>query len=151
LVNQLEACCYLFDLGKSYGAPTPERYSQMLDTIRASHPGVPIFCVTPIYSTKEADQPAYNQRSEDLRTLMRRAATDRRQAGDKLMFVVEGLELFGEADQDAFNDPLHPNDEGNRRMAERLVPIVKQAVFGEDGPALEPGRTNSESSTPAPN
>src|ERR1017187_6659562 len=34
LVNQLDACCYLFDLGKSYGAPTPERYNRMLDTIR---------------------------------------------------------------------------------------------------------------------
>ena len=55
LVNQLDACCYIFDLGKSYGAPTIERYARMLDTIRASHPKVPIFCVTPIYSTKEAD------------------------------------------------------------------------------------------------
>jgi hypothetical protein len=96
LVNQLDACCYLFDLGKSYGAPTSERYTRMLDTIRASHPDVPIFCVTPIYSTKEPNEPDYKKRSEDLRSIMREAATERRQAGDKLMFVVEGLELFGE-------------------------------------------------------
>jgi lysophospholipase L1-like esterase len=121
----------------------------MLDTIRAAHPGVPVFCVTPIYSLKEGNEPAYRQRSEDLRGLMRQAANDRRQAGDKLMFVVEGLELFGEADQDAFHDPTHPNDEGNQRMAERLAPMVKKAVFGDDGPALAPGRTNSESAAPA--
>lgn len=132
LVNQLPACCYLFDLGKSYGEPTPERYARMLDTVRSAHPNVPIFCVTPIYSMKERDEPAYRQRSEDLRLLMRQAANSRREAGDKLMFVAEGLELFGEADKDAFNDPTHPNDQGNQRMAERLAPAVKKAVFGAD-------------------
>jgi hypothetical protein len=137
LVNQLDACCYLFDLGKSYGAPTPERYAKMLDTIRASHPGVPILCVTPIYSIKEGNEPAYRKRSEDLRVTMRQAANDRRQAGDKQMLVVEGLELFGEADKDFFHDPLHPNDEGNKRMATRLAPVVKKAVFGEERPIQE--------------
>jgi hypothetical protein len=130
LVNQLDACCYLFDLGKSYGPPTPERYNRMLDTIRAAHRDAPIFCVTPIYSTKEAREPEYKKRSEDLRTVMRQAALDRRQAGDKLMFVVEGLELFGEADKDKFADPLHPNDQGNELMAQRLAPMVEKAVMG---------------------
>jgi lysophospholipase L1-like esterase len=131
LVNQLDACGYLFDLGKSYGAPTPERYSRMLDTIRASHPEVPIFCVTPIYSTKEENEPAYKKRSEDLRSLMRQAATERRQAGDKLMFVVEGLDLFGEADKALFADPQHPSDAGNERMAERLAPVLEKVVLGK--------------------
>jgi lysophospholipase L1-like esterase len=131
LVNQLDACCYLFDLGKSYGAPKPERYTRMLDTIRASHPEVPIFCVTPIYSTKEANEPDYKKRSEDLRSLMRQAATERRQAGDKLMFVVEGLDLFGEPDKALFNDPLHPNDAGNERMAERLAPVLAKVLLGQ--------------------
>jgi GDSL-like Lipase/Acylhydrolase family/N-terminus of Esterase_SGNH_hydro-type len=131
LVNQRDACAYLFDLGKSYGAPTPERYTHMLDTIRASHPGIPIFCVTPIYSIKEGKEPAYLKRSEDLRLLMRQAATERRQAGDKMMFVVEGLELCGEADRGEFSDALHPNDAGNLRMAERLAPVVRNAVLGQ--------------------
>jgi hypothetical protein len=131
LVNQLDACCYLFDLGKSYGAPTPERYTRMLDTIRASHPDVPIFCVTPIYSTKEPNEPDYKKRSEDLRGLMRQAATERRKAGDKLMFVIEGLELFGGADKALFHDPQHPNDAGNERMAERLAPVLEKVVLGK--------------------
>lgn len=131
LVNQLDACCYLFDLGKSYGAPTPERYTRMLDTIRASHPDVPIFCVTPIYSTKEPNEPNYKKRSEDLRSIMRQAATERRQAGDKLMFVVEGLELFGEPDKALFHDPQHPNDAGNDLIAARLAPVLEKVVLAE--------------------
>jgi len=63
---------------------------------------------------------------------MRQAATNRRQAGDKLIFVVEGLELLGEADKEAFNDPQHPNDAGNERMAQRLAPIIEKVVLGAD-------------------
>jgi GDSL-like Lipase/Acylhydrolase family/N-terminus of Esterase_SGNH_hydro-type len=131
LVNQLDACCYLFDLGKSYGAPTPERYTRMLDTIRASHPDAPIFCVTPIYSTKEPNEADYKKRSEDLRSIMRQAAIERRQAGDKLMFVVEGLELFGEPDKALFHDPQHPNDAGNDLIASRLAPVLEKVVLAE--------------------
>ncbi len=131
LVKQLDGCCYIFDLGKSYGAQPMEPYARMLDAIRAAHPGVPVFCVTPIYSTKESNEPEYRERSGNLRTLMRAAATERRQAGDQFMFVVEGLELFGPADKELFHDPLHPNDEGNERMASRLAPVVEKALFGK--------------------
>jgi hypothetical protein len=132
LVNQLDACCYLFDLGKSYGAATPERFCRMLDAIRAAHPEVPIFCVTPIYSTREETEPPLLKRSEDLRSMMRQAATDRRQAGDKHTYVVEGLFLFGEPDKALFHDPLHPNDAGNELMAQRLAPIIEKALFRKE-------------------
>lgn len=134
LVNRPQACGFLFDLGKSYGAQPPEPYARMLADIRAKHPTVPIFCVTPIYSTKEATEPGYLERSENLRTLMRGAALARQQSGDRNTYVVEGLELFGAPDKDLFNDPLHPNDGGNERMGERLVPIVKPQVLGPQRP-----------------
>ncbi|MCX7011718.1 MAG: GDSL-type esterase/lipase family protein [Candidatus Sumerlaeota bacterium] len=135
LVNQLDACCYLFDLGKSYGAQSIEVYGRMLDTIRAGHPDVPIIVITPIYSTKEVTEAGYEEKSENLRTLMRQAAADRAKAGDTHMFVVEGLELFGAGDVDAFHDSLHPNDQGDDRMAMRLAPIVEKTVFGKEAGA----------------
>lgn len=130
LVASLNASAFIFDLGKSYGNQTIEPFARMLTTVRAAHPETPIFCVTPIYSTKEATEAGYLEKSEKLRALMRQAATDLQQAGDKHIFVVEGLGLFGKADEDAFNDPLHPNDEGNERIAKRLEPTVKRALFG---------------------
>jgi lysophospholipase L1-like esterase len=143
----------LFDLGKSYGAAQPERYNRMLRTIRASHPDVPIFCVTPIYSTKEETEPDYKKRSEDLRSMMRQAAKDRREAGDKLIFVVEGLELFGPADSDLLADPAHPNDAGNARMAQRLAPIIEK-VLRETGQlgsgSAESGNSKPTTTTKAP-
>jgi lysophospholipase L1-like esterase len=129
LVNRPAASGFLFDLGKSYGDQTPAPFARMLADIRATHPTAPIFCVTPIYSTKEATEPGYLEKSERLRTLMRDAAVARRDAGDRHIFVVEGLELFGPADKDLFRDPLHPNDAGNERMAGRLVGRVQAQVL----------------------
>jgi hypothetical protein len=130
LVNQLDASCYIFDLGKSYGNQTKEPFVRMLATIRAAHPTVPILCVTPIYSTKEIAEKEYREKSVNLRNMMRDAAVERRNAGDKYTFVVEGLELFGPADKALFKDPQHPNDEGNELMGQRLVAMVEKVVLG---------------------
>lgn len=132
LVNRPQVSGFLFDLGKSYGPQSKDVFARMLADIRAIHPTVPIFCVTPIYATREAKDPAYEKLSEDLRTLMRDAALERRNAGDRNIHVVEGLDLFGPADQSLFKDPLHPNDEGNLRMGERLAVPVKAVLFGRN-------------------
>jgi len=129
LVSEIDACGFLFDLGKSYGLQPLEVYGKMLDTIRAEHPDAPIIVVTPIYSTKEEKDPAYKDKSEALRTLMRQAARERAEKGDERIVVVEGLDLFSEKDVDALNDPLHPNDEGNARVAQRLAPTVEKLLL----------------------
>jgi lysophospholipase L1-like esterase len=134
LVNRPEASAFLFDLGKSYGDQTPAPFARMLADIRATHPTVPIVCVTPIFSTKEDSEKGYREKSEHLRSLMRDAALERRRGGDRHIFVVEGLELFGPADQSLFHDPLHPNDAGNERMGERLVDLIRSAVLERGSP-----------------
>lgn len=135
LVSEIDACGFLFDLGKSYGTQPIEVYAKMLDMIRESHPEAPIFVVTPIYSQRERTEPEYLDKSEKLRILMRQAAQERIQAEDQRVFVVEGLDICGEADWDAFNDPTHPNDEGNRRIAERLVTLVERVVLSASSEA----------------
>ncbi len=131
LVNQLDACCYIFDLGKSYGNQDEKPFVAMLAAIRAARPRVPIFCVTPIYSTNEPKDAAYLEKSVRLRNMMRDAANERRKAGDEFTFVVEGLDLFGEPDKKLFHDPQHPNDEGNELIGGRLVPLVEKVVLGK--------------------
>ena len=128
LVNQLDASCFILDLGKSYGDQDREAYVRMLAALRAGHPRAPILCVTPIYSSKEPNEPPYREKSERLRAMMREAALARRQAGDALTLVVEGLELFGPGDAALLHDPQHPNDEGNALIARRLAPVVRRAL-----------------------
>lgn len=129
VVNQLDACCFIFDLGKSYGSQGEAAYAEMLDTIRSHHPRVPIVCITPIYSIKEQTDPAYHEYSEGLRLLMRNAVLGRRSKGDRQAFLIEGLELFSAADISLFEDPLHPNDEGNERIAGRLASKLRKIIY----------------------
>lgn len=129
LVAGLRASCFLLDLGKSYGDQGPEAYVRMLEELRAAHPRTPILCVTPIYSSREPADPAFREKSERLRAMMREAARARQRGGDALIHVVEGLELFGPGDARLLRDPQHPNDEGNLLMAGRLEPLVARVVL----------------------
>lgn len=138
LVNQLEASAFLFDLGKSYGDQGIEPFSQMLASIRKKHPQTPIFCVTPIYSVKERTESGYQEKSEKLRALMRDAAETRKKFGDPAIFVIEGLDLFGPADENFFNDPLHPDAEGNERLARRLQARIEPILSGTTMPSNRP-------------
>ena len=130
LVNQLDAACFILDLGKSYGDQPREPYVRMLAALRAAHPRAPILCVTPIYSSKEPNEPPYREKSEWLRAMMREAVLDRQRAGDALTLVVEGLDLFGPGDVALLHDPQHPNDEGNALIARRLAPVLARALAG---------------------
>jgi hypothetical protein len=129
LVSKVKASCYLFDLGKSYGPQGIEPYARMLKMIRTAHPTVPIFCITPIYSTKEASDPDYKKKSDELRAWMRQAVVNLQRSGDHYIFPVEGLDLIGPAEAALFADPLHPNDKGNEHISKRLAPIMREILL----------------------
>lgn len=49
--------------------------------------------------------------------------------GDKNLYYVEGEKLFGESDQDCCTvDFCHPNDLGFFRMAEGILPVIKEVL-----------------------
>jgi lysophospholipase L1-like esterase len=48
----------------------------------------------------------------------------RQQAGDKHLYYIDGLALFGEQDAADLPDLLHPNSAGYRRMGERFARLV---------------------------
>lgn len=130
LVAELEACCFLFDLGKSYGRQPKEVYTTMLDTIRDAHPEVPCICMTPIFSSRELYSAEYVDLSEHTRRVMREATTERIDGGDENVFLVEGLDLVTAVDADGFYEGVHPNALGYTWTADRLRPTVQKSLLG---------------------
>ena len=128
-ISKIDACCYVFDLGKSYRMQPPEVYGKMLDMIRAAHPNVPLVCLTPIFSTREFYDPNYTELSRHVRDAMRFAATQRIQAGDANVHLVDGLKLLGPDDADTFHEGVHPTDLGFMRVADRLQPVLEGILF----------------------
>ena len=131
LVSSVEACCYLFDLGKSYGRQPVGPYAAMLEQVRSDHPDAPMVCITPIFSTRELYRPEYVELSEHTRSVVRQVARKRIEGGDSRAILVEGLDLLGPGEEDGFSsDGVHPGDLGFCRIAERL----KERLDGALGP-----------------
>lgn len=135
LIDEIDACGFVLDLGKSYGTQSADVYAAMLDTLRSSHPDVPVVCITPIFATSEIFSADYAALSTHTRAVMRQAASERTQAGDRMTHLVEGLDLCGRADADAFQEGVHPTDLGFVRIAERLLPVIRGAL-SEAGASL---------------
>ena len=129
LVNAVPACCYVFDLGKSYGMQDATAFTAMLLTVRRSHPDIPIIAMTPITSVKEVEDPSYSERSVHTRTVMRNSVQERIKAGDERLFLVEGEDLIGFQEHDALSkDGVHPSDRGYAIIATKLSPLLKRAL-----------------------
>ena len=112
-----------------------------LDTIRDSHPTVPLTLITPILCPVAEDLPGPTalgtdgryrvfERSAELSTgaltlrrirqLETEIVANRQAAGDTDLHLIHGTELFGDDDIVDLPDGLHPNPAGYQRMGERF-------------------------------
>ena len=113
----------------------------LLDTIRESHPTVPLTLITPILCPVAEDLPGPTalgtdgryrvfERSAELSTgaltlrrirqLETEIVANRQAAGDTHLHLIHGTELFGDDDIVDLPDGLHPNPAGYQRMGERF-------------------------------
>ena len=129
LVNSIPACCYIFDLGKSYGMQDATAYRKMLETVRQAHPNVPLICLTPITSALEVHSQTYADRSRHTREVMREAVNDFMKSGGKDVYLLEGTDLLGFTEHDGLSrDGVHPTDYGYSIIARKLLPITRKAL-----------------------
>jgi hypothetical protein len=129
LVNSIPACCYIFDLGKSYGMQDKQAFKVMLERVGKSHPGIPVICITPITSATEIYSKSYLERSIHTRTVMRDAAHEVIAAGASNIYIVEGEDLLGFKEHDGLSkDGVHPSDYGYHLIAQKLLPTVSRAL-----------------------
>ncbi len=120
-----------------------------LDTVRDGHPHTPLLVVTPIIYPAGEDRPgpsilrdgtsAVVDRPDDLaygalsigriRELIADVVARRQKSGDANLHLLDGRQIFGEADVTDLPDGLHPNNAGYRRMGERFAALA----FAEGG------------------
>lgn len=129
LVDSIPACCYVFDLGKSYGSQDRSAFEAMLRKIRGSHPKVPIICITPIASSLELHSKDYSARSLHTRQVMREAADEFIRSGEQQVYLLEGTDLLGSDELDGMSrDGVHPTDYGYSIIAGKLAPVLSKAI-----------------------
>lgn len=113
----------------------------LLDTVRESHPDVPLVLITPIICPVAEDHPGPTALGPDgqvrvfqrplalskgaltlrrIRELEAEIVVARQAAGDTNLHLMNGTDLFGEADVDDLPDGLHPNPAGYQQIGERF-------------------------------
>ncbi len=105
-----------------------------LATLRDAHPTTPITVISPIISPERENAATTALRIgereivasgdltlEQMRSILSRVVDLWRDRGDANLDYLDGRELLGEADANCLPDGLHPDDEGNRRIADRFV------------------------------
>ncbi|MEI8238997.1 MAG: GDSL-type esterase/lipase family protein [Actinomycetota bacterium] len=123
----------------------------LLDHIRDGHPDTPLLVISPIFCPIAEDHPGPTVPSpaggfhivatpaearpfpltlRRIREMLAAIVEQRRAAGDSTLSYLDGLTLFGAAEESMLHDRLHPSPEGYALIGRRFADVV----FGEHGP-----------------
>ena len=123
----------------------------LIDRIREGHPDIPVLVVSPIFCPIAEDRPGPTVPAADggfetldadprlrpgsltlggIRSSVASIVEIRRNLGDQQLFHLDGLRLFGAADEPLLYDRLHPTPEGYALLGSRFADLA----FGMGGP-----------------
>ncbi|PKM61387.1 MAG: hypothetical protein CVU97_07235, partial [Firmicutes bacterium HGW-Firmicutes-21] len=116
-----------FVMDYDYNSPTVESleqtHSAFFDTVRRSHPVLPIILVTHPYYAAETNGDAL--RKNVVKATYKNALAK----GDKNVYFVDSESFFPSEMRDLYSvDNLHPNDLGQFMMAKTILPVLQNAL-----------------------
>ncbi len=122
-IPEISAFVYDYD----HNAPTAEHlaetHERFFKYFRKTHPDVPVIMMS------RPDVDGDEEDSTVRRDIIRRTYENAVNSGDKNVWFVDGFTLFGEEGRaECTVDGTHPNALGFMRMAERVYPVLKEAL-----------------------
>jgi len=101
-----------------------------LQIVREKHPETPILVISPIYSRpRETTENKVGFTLPLMRTEIADVVQRLQDHGDRNLYYLDGLQLFGPEYADYLPDELHPNAEGYRIMASRFQELIPAAIL----------------------
>lgn len=98
--------------------------------VREKHPDTPFAIVSPIYSPpRETKENAVGFTLAAMREEVERAVSTLRAHGDRHVYYVNGLDVFGPDLGHLLPDELHPNAEGYRTLGRNFLRVVAEPLF----------------------
>jgi hypothetical protein len=125
---ELDPSLYVMDsLPNLDTAEVNARLPVFLDTLRAKHPTTPILLVENVTYSNSAVVDAQRERVSAKNGALRAIYESRVKVGDKHLFYVPTFDLLGGDGEDTV-DGVHPTDLGFLRMAQGIVPHIRNAL-----------------------
>lgn len=108
----------------------PSAIVGFLSIVRAAHPEAPIAVISPIGCPKwEPTENALGLTLDAVRAIVHDTTHALADSGDRLLFLIDGLEILGLQDSSLLEDGLHPSPAGYRTMAGRLAPRLREIAM----------------------
>jgi lysophospholipase L1-like esterase len=106
-----------------------EKYNTFLTTIREKHPTKPIVAMTPIFHRNDflGEKNRNGQTPQDYRNAIAKVVKDR-QASDRNLHFVDGMQAFTDPVYLLPTDVVHPNVAGMLKMADTLAAKLKPVL-----------------------
>ena len=98
--------------------------------VREKHPDIPLVLMSPICSPPREETPnAVGFHLKGMREEVQAAAQALQAHGDKQVYYVDGLSVFGADHAHLLPDDLHPDAEGYRVMGKNFTTVVAEKFF----------------------
>jgi lysophospholipase L1-like esterase len=103
-----------------------------VDILREKHPDTPILIMSKIrYAPYYGDSPSREQWDKN-REFQRNLVRQRRTAGDKRIYFLDGSTVLGKDFYEFAVDGVHPTDLGAYRIAEAMLPVIRQILLEQN-------------------
>lgn len=100
-----------------------------VDILREAHPDTPILIMSKIrYAMYYGDSPSREQWDKN-REFQRNLVRQRRVSGDKHIYFLDGSTVLGKDFYEFAVDGVHPTDLGAYRIAENMLPVIRQILL----------------------
>ena len=96
VLAEVDAGCFVLDVGQNTSVEElRERFKPFMDTLREAQPQTPLLATTPILNNAELWSHDHQQEMGDKRDIIRSAVEDRKQEGDRGVYLLEAAGLSG--------------------------------------------------------
>ena len=116
-----------FDLTAAV-TPFKDTLGNFIDIIRSKNKDVPILVISKIRYAREINSPKTMEGLVNRAAWQKQLVADKKKAGDKNVYFLDGGTLLGEHAEECTVDGVHPTDLGFMRMAKGIEPVLREIL-----------------------
>lgn len=123
-ISGLDMSVFVYDY--DFNATTPllrETHEPFFKIIREKRPELPIIMIS-----RPSDFRSGVEDTAERFAIIKRTYDNAVSAGDKNVYLINGLEFFGEDKYECMVDGVHPSDLGYKLMANAIAPMIKNLI-----------------------